>query len=97
VFIPAAKSPTAEPLLVVANEVSGTTTVFRFSTPSETPAAPAVATQPSLQAGAASTKQSIVTTVSQPAVAAEATDLVLARCKSDGKASIPDNLLELIV
>ena len=31
VFIPAAKSPNGEPLLVTGNEVSGTTTVFQIN------------------------------------------------------------------
>jgi hypothetical protein len=32
-FIPASQSPNGTPLLVVGNEISGTTTIYRFAAP----------------------------------------------------------------
>lgn len=32
IFVPAAQSPISEPILIVANEVSGTTTIFKIKT-----------------------------------------------------------------
>ena len=68
-FVPAKDSPNGENLLIVGNEVSGTTTVFQVDSLIEAPAEPAEPTQPGTDAAGSSLSKGGVIAIALAAVA----------------------------